>query len=172
MKFGVRKLDLDDAAKIVSWITDERALLVWGGPYFDFPLTIEAVSKLISEHDGEKPARECWAIDLPEGEFVASFQLSLNFRSGQAGLGRVIINPDFRGSGLAKQILRIAERKAFDRLEMNRLELRVFTFNVAAIAAYKNAGFVYEGTARQSARFGSECWDTMIMSKLRSESST
>jgi len=171
MELGIRKLDLDDAVKIVSWINDERALLTWGGPYFDFPLSITVVSELIAEHDGEKPARECWAIDLPDGEFVASFQLSLNFRSGQAGLGRVLINPDFRGRGLAKQILRIAENKAFDRAEVNRLELRVFTFNDAAIAAYKKAGFVYEGTARQSARIGSEYWDTMIMSKLRSETS-
>lgn len=169
MELRIRKLDLDDAAKIVSWIDDERALITWGGPYFDFPLSIPAVSKLIAEHVGEKPTRECWALDGPDGEFIATFQLSLNFRSGQAGLGRVLINPDFRGRGIAKQMLRIAERKAFERSEINRLELRVYTFNDAAIAAYKKAGFVFEGTERQSARFRSEYWDTMIMSKLRSE---
>lgn len=169
MLLSIRKLGLQDAGTLASWITDERELIIWGGPYFDFPLTVSAVKELITDHEGQKPARECWAVTSAEAEFVGSFQLTYNYRSGQSGLGRVVIKPQYRGRGLAGEILVLAERKAFSRPEVNRLELRVFTFNEAAIAAYKRAGFVDEGIARQSARYGTEYWDTMIMSKLRSE---
>lgn len=165
----LRKLDVADADTLVSWIADERELLAWGGSYFDAPLPCAAVQNLIKEHKGQNPPRECWAGTIADGEFVATFQLTFNYRSGQADLCRVLIKPEYRGGGLAKELLCLAERLAFQRPEINRLELRVFTFNHVAISAYKRAGFTTEGIARESARFGGKYWDTRIMSKLRSE---
>jgi RimJ/RimL family protein N-acetyltransferase len=169
MTLSLRKLDFADAEELVSWVANEHELLVWGGPYFDAPLTCAAIHNLIKEHQGQHPPRECWACTLDGGEFVATFQLSFNYRSGQAGLGRILICPAYRGSGLAKELLFLAEQRAFHMPEINRLELRVFTFNQAAISAYERAKFVTEGIARQSARLGDEYWDARVMSKLRSE---
>jgi len=169
MELLKRKLQLKDAAELVSWLQSERDVLAWGGPYFDFPLRVAAVTNLIAEHKGEKPSRECWALDDGDNRFIGTFQLAYNFRSGQASLGRVLVAPAQRGQGLAVKIMRHAEDSAFQRSEINRLELRVFTFNKPAISAYKSAGFVVEGTGRQTARIGAEYWDSLLMSKLRSE---
>jgi RimJ/RimL family protein N-acetyltransferase len=165
----LRKLDKADAETLVSWIANERELLAWGGPYFDAPLSCAAIQNLIKEHKGQNPPRECWAGTNADGEFVATFQLTFNYRSGQAGLGRVLIKPEYRGGGLARERLCLAEQLAFRRPEINRLELRVFTFNFVAISAYERAGFITEGIARETARFGDSYWDIRIMSKLRSE---
>lgn len=169
MELSLRQLTNDDAPELISWLTCERDLLIWGGPYFDFPLTAHALAQLIAEHDGPCPGRECWALEDENGQFIASFQIAYNYRSGQAGLGRIVIRPTLRGKGIARKLLAIAEQAAFASAAINRLELRVFTFNTPAVAAYKRAGFVVEGTARQSARFGSDYWDAFVMSKLRSE---
>ncbi len=169
MMLTLRPLNTDDAHELVTWFKDEREVLSWGGPYFDFPLSPAALTELISEHKGQTPSRECWAVDRRDGAFVGSFQIAYNYRSGQAGLGRVVLKPDQRGKGLGSQMLKMAEEEAFRRPEINRLELRVFTGNDPALASYKRAGFVVEGTARQSARLGSEYWDALVMSKLRSE---
>ena len=48
-----------------------------------------------------------------------------------------------------------------------RNNVRVFDFNVAAIAAYERIGFVREGTCREAVRVGQEVWDVVIMSLLR-----
>ncbi|PSH68953.1 hypothetical protein CU102_11850 [Phyllobacterium brassicacearum] len=50
-----------------------------------------------------------------------------------------------------------------------RNNVRVFDFNVAAIAAYERIGFVREGTCRETVRVGQEVWDVVIMSLLRRE---
>ncbi|WP_415404096.1 GNAT family N-acetyltransferase [Tateyamaria sp. SN3-11] len=166
-----RKLRPTDAAELVSWLPHERDVLSWGGPYFDFPLRVGAINALIAEHRGKKPSRECWALGDCDGRFVGTFQLAYNFRSGQASLGRVLLHPLHRGRGLARKIIRHAEDSAFQRSEINRLELRVFTFNQPAVSAYIKAGFILEGEARQTARLGADYWDDFIMSKLRSERS-
>lgn len=169
MDLTLQKLSGDHADQICQWMGSDRDLLIWGGPYFDFPLTVVQLKALIEQHVGSRPARECWAVVHDRHGFVGSFQLSFNIRSGGAGLGRVIVRPDMRGRGLSAELLRLACCQAFSRREIHRLELRVFSFNKSAISTYEKAGFAHEGTARQAVRFGLEYWDTMIMGLLRSE---
>jgi RimJ/RimL family protein N-acetyltransferase len=169
MKFAMRKLAENDAKDICDWIKSRRDLLIWGGPYFDFPLKVTDLASLIAEHEGPNPTRECWAVLDERGEFAASFQLSYNYRNGQVVLGRVILKPSLRGKGHSEALLRLACEQAFSHEEMNRIELRVYPFNAPAISAYRKVGFIHEGTTRQSARLGSEYWDTMIMGLLRTE---
>ena len=103
MALILRKLEEADASKIVSWLKSERDVLAWGGPYFDYPLSVADIEALIAEHEGEKPSRECWALDLPDHQFIGTFQLAYNFRSGQVGLARVLIDPGQREKGIAKE---------------------------------------------------------------------
>jgi hypothetical protein len=71
MKFAMRKLAENDAKDICDWIKSRRDLLIWGGPYFDFPLKVTDLASLIAEHEGPNPIRECWAVLDERGEFAA-----------------------------------------------------------------------------------------------------
>jgi RimJ/RimL family protein N-acetyltransferase len=57
----------------------------------------------------------------------------------------------------------------FARPDLHRLELKVFDFNRPAIRVYEKAGFVFEGTARESVPMEDGFWNTITMSILRPE---
>ncbi|BBP87367.1 GNAT family protein, partial [Bacillus safensis] len=58
---------------------------------------------------------------------------------------------------------------AFDTLELNRLELEVFSHNPRAFRSYEKAGFQYEGKRRQALYFNGTYSDVIIMGILREE---
>lgn len=162
-----------DIPVLLSWLPDEAAVMQWGGPLFDYPVTTEALQALIEKHEGEYPPRECWSVvgaDVAEAAApVGHFQIAYDDRTGEGVLGRVIVAPEQRGRGFAALLLNLATERAFSRPGLHRLELRVYDHNASAIAAYRRAGFVWEGVRRQSVPVGDERWNTALMSMLRGE---
>lgn len=60
---------------------------------------------------------------------------------GKLGMG---IAKDYRNMGLGRKILRAAQERAYDN-GITKIELEVFSTNVAAIRLYETSGFVLEG---------------------------
>ena len=58
---------------------------------------------------------------------------------------------------------------AFGTLNLNRVELRVFSFNKRAIGVYERVGFVRDGVLRQSQYHDGTYHDDIVMSILREE---
>jgi RimJ/RimL family protein N-acetyltransferase len=60
-------------------------------------------------------------------------------------------------------------RFAFEEMNLNRVELHVYDFNLRGQAAYRKCGFVEEGRMRQ-AHFSEGKWDdVVVMAVLRDE---
>lgn len=57
----------------------------------------------------------------------------------------------------------------FGQLQLHRVSLGVFDFNLAAIACYEKAGFVKEGLLREARKVGNEFWNLWEMSILERE---
>ena len=55
---------------------------------------------------------------------------------------------------------------AFRALGLHRVALSVFAFNERAIRAYRKAGFVIEGRAREAIWRDGRYWDELTMSVL------
>jgi RimJ/RimL family protein N-acetyltransferase len=151
-----------------AWLTDESAVVQWGGPMVHYPLDAAQMQSMLDDGLSEPPRRLCWMAEN-QGDWVGHVQLGFDWRNGNATLGRVIINPEERGKGLSIPMLKLAIKAAFDHPQIDRLELNVYTFNQPAIRAYISLGFVHEGTRRSSTLVGKERWDTAIMAILRSE---
>ena len=88
---------------------------------------------------------------------------------GVGHIGRVAVAPDRRGRGLGTALMRATVRHGFDEMGLHRLQLMVYTFNVAAIATYRSVGFVVDGVARESAQGSRGRWDGLTMSLLEPE---
>ncbi len=140
----------------------------WGGPLLHYPLNNAQLQALLDECGMVPPRRKGWMAEV-ENELVGHIELGLDWRNGNAAVQRVIIAPDYRGRGLAEPMLRFAVDQAFSIPGIDRLELNVYSFNTAAIKTYEKVGFIYEGNRRSSTRVGTERWDNVIMSILRSE---
>jgi len=168
MSLTLRKFQARDIAELFSWFETERDVLQWAGANMSWPLNRGEMKALIRQHRGDKPAREVWAV-CESDVMIGHFQLGLNRRLRTAGLGRIAIDPLRRGNGLAHDLMALILARAFSHGWVHRVDLMVYDRNAAAIAAYNRAGFILEGTRRETTPIGDEVWDTHMMSILRPE---
>lgn len=99
---------------------------------------------------------------------------------GNAGLRRFVdrrqhvaslgmgVHDDFTGRGIGSALLCELIEIADNWLNIRRLELTVFTDNVAAMALYRKFGFVEEGMLRDYAFRAGKFADVYTMARIRS----
>ncbi|TWT09274.1 GNAT family N-acetyltransferase [Planomicrobium sp. CPCC 101079] len=75
------------------------------------------------------------------------------------------VHKDCRGRGIGK-VLFLHLEKWVKKAGLHRLDLTVISENKAAVALYKKAGFVIEGTKRDSLLVGNQFVDEYYMAKL------
>jgi GNAT superfamily N-acetyltransferase len=92
--------------------------------------------------------------------------LTVRLDQGIGVIGRVLIAPDRRGSGLGAALMQELVAVGFDQLGLHRLQLNVYDFNTGAVACYQRAGFVIEGRMRDSTRGTTGYWSGYLMALL------
>ncbi|MGF6174980.1 GNAT family N-acetyltransferase [Ensifer sp. 4252] len=155
-------------ADMLGWFPTAEALIQWGGPGLRFPIDETQLEEMQGSTLGDVPARWMFA-GIVDGNLAGHAQVALDWGNGVGRLGRVAINPWFRGQGLAHPFLQRVMERFFADARFERLELNVYTFNTAAIRTYLKLGFIEEGVRRSSARVGDIRWDTAIYGMLRSD---
>jgi RimJ/RimL family protein N-acetyltransferase len=93
----------------------------------------------------------------------------INWRHGDTFVAIGIGDPAYRGSGYGTDALRVMLRYGFMELNLQRVQLNVFSYNERAIKSYLKAGFVMEGRQRGMLRRDGQRWDFVYMSVLRDE---
>ena len=78
---------------------------------------------------------------------------------GHLGMGLV---PQYRGRGIGERLARAAIDAAF-ATGMERIELEVFSSNVAAIALYDKLGFAVEGVKKRARKIDDAYDDNLMM---------
>jgi RimJ/RimL family protein N-acetyltransferase len=73
------------------------------------------------------------------------------------------------GKGYGTEVMSLLLRHCFGTLNLNRVQLRVFSRNARARRTYEKVGFIEEGTLRQAGYNQGKYDDTIIMGILRSE---
>lgn len=135
MKFKVRPRTTDDLRLVVGWVPDAGALYLFTGPRLHWPLTEFQLSDM-EDHDGFT----AWMlVNNQTNNPVGHFDITL--QAGTARVGRIIIAPELRGRGLARELVGHVIQQA-SRLGASELTLNVIIGNEPAIRAYERAGFV------------------------------
>jgi RimJ/RimL family protein N-acetyltransferase len=130
----LRPYKKEDADTIISWSQDERAFYQWSaGVMGDYPITKEEfgfVDSLIA----------FTAFD--EDKTIGFFTLrNPGGNIDELRIGFVILNPELRGHGKGKEMLKLALKYAFEIYGAKRVSLGVFENNEPAYYCYKAAGF-------------------------------
>jgi RimJ/RimL family protein N-acetyltransferase len=156
-----------DCDRLLTWIDSADALWQWSGVRsFTWPLDRgQLLRDLAARADSGGPLA---ALD-ESGDMVGHVLIDAQHDHGVGLIGRVAVAPDRRGRGLGTALMRATVRHGFDQMGLHRLQLVVYTFNVAAIATYRSVGFVVDGVARESARGSRGRWDGLTMSLLEPE---
>ena len=71
--------------------------------------------------------------------------------------------------GYATEATRLVLRHVFDTLNLNRIQLNVFSYITRAIDVYLRVGFKLDGVLRRALYHAGEFHDEIVMSVLRNE---
>ncbi|MDS0526147.1 GNAT family N-acetyltransferase [Clostridium sp. SHJSY1] len=76
------------------------------------------------------------------------------------------------GNGYGTQAMKLIFKFAFESLNLHRIELEVYSFNIRAQKAYRKVGFLKEGVKRDGELLNGRYCDVITMSMLESDYET
>lgn len=148
---------------LIKSVRSPEFLLQWGGPTFQFPLTVGQL-KLYKESKGQYVFTV-----IEQDKFAGHISIRHDERNEGARIGKVLVQEEMRGQGLGEQIVRKACEFAFNELKCHKVSLGVFEFNKSAIRSYEKVGFQIEGILRDARKSGENYWTLVEMGLLKSE---
>lgn len=106
----------------------------------------------------------------PDGHIIGETVINqINWKLRSANFRIAIFHPNDRGKGIGSWVIEKTRDFAFEKLNLHRLELDVFSFNPRAEKSYIKAGFKREGVLRDSIMDKNEFADDILMSILEDE---
>jgi diamine N-acetyltransferase len=163
----LRPLDEADLDRCLRWINDPDVLVTLGrrrptgraaelewlrGQY----KSDEHMNLAIVLVDGDRHIGNCGFNEIDYVNRCAVF-------------GILVGEKDTWGNGYAPEAAQLILKYGFEELGLHRIGLDVYSHNARAIRAYEKAGFVREGTLRESYFRNGVYQDTIMMSVLESE---
>lgn len=93
--------------------------------------------------------------------------MNIDSHDNSAFLGFVIVNDEMRGKGYGIKMLRLVKEYAFSVEGVEKIRLRVFDVNEAAVHCYKKAGFTAVEYEPEAFLFHAEKWGRYVMEAYR-----
>lgn len=150
----ISDLDFD---VIKNWITDERTHAMWCANLIRYPLQKgnfdETLEQLAVRYE------DCpFAALTDEGKTVGFFCYSVNKETNEGMLKFVIIDPELRGRGYGREMVRLAVKYGLEFTGAKAVQLNVFAENINAKKCYLSAGFKERANTDNAFRFRDEMW--------------
>ena len=155
----------NDFNQLIHEISDARFLLQWAGPKYTYPLDVAQLKDTLEKTNGEQPSFKAFkAIKADSSDAIGHIQLmDIDYNNSSCILGRVLIFSEYRGTGLAKELVNCAVEYAFLTLGLQKITLGVFDFNRSAITTYQKIGFVEYQFNEGVRQFQNENWNVIKM---------
>lgn len=118
----------------MSWFSTEAALSIWSGANFSFPFDFNSFKS-----DLKLESLPSFALLSAQAELLGFGQYYL--RLGKCHLCRLVINPIFRGQGIAAHLIQQLSVRGKADLNANSSSLFVVQNNGSAIKTYEKSGF-------------------------------
>jgi RimJ/RimL family protein N-acetyltransferase len=163
----LRAFDAADLPTLRAAFVDPEASQWNGG----VPLDPDAVEQwLARRNDWSDGTHASWAISDPAGGLLGSISLHrIDLDQGDAETGYWLA-PAARGRGNATAALRLASGYGFETLGLRRIVLYHAVINPASCRVAAAAGFLLEGTLRQSHRYADgRVHDEHVHGRLRTD---
>jgi len=120
--------------ELMTWFSNEEALSIWSGPNFSYPFNLSSFKR-----DLTLDSLKSLALISNDGNLLAFGQYYL--RLGKCHLGRLVVNPNMRGQGIAAHLIQTLSDLGKSDLNTTSCSLFVLAHNKSAIKAYTKLGF-------------------------------
>lgn len=108
--------------------------------------------------------------DAPTEDLIGFIELGdVMWSNRNAWLSIGIGEPEYRGRGCGEEAMRLVLRFAFHELNLRRIQLTVFSYNIPAIRLYEKLGFRREGAHREFLERDGQLFDMFLYGLLRRE---
>ena len=159
--FSIREYRIDDAEKIINWITDEKSFRQWSADkYESYPPNPQ---EMIMFYDSMKPQDARAFIFCDDGKEIGHFLLRplADESIKTVRIGFIIVDSSIRGKGYGRKMLEFAIDFACEQYLVSRITLGVFENNPKALKCYESVGFRQWGET--SCTVGDEVWKCLEM---------
>jgi RimJ/RimL family protein N-acetyltransferase len=159
-----------DIDRLVEWVASREILRQRAGSAFTYPLTRETMVSHLQRAGQQGDRRIFKALNLVAEEPIGHIELGAIDREHRiARVGRVFVAPEHRGRRYGSQMVHAVVEMAFGELQLQRLELSVFDFNLPAVACYERVGFRRESAGREIYGTPGGYWTEIVMVALATE---
>ncbi len=165
----LRAFEKEDLEIVLGWVNDEEVTQYLSDSLI-YPVSRTDEVKWLESISNANHKEKVLAIETMSGKLIGSVGLTnINWVERKAEMGIMIGEKDQWNKGYGSEAVREILRLAFEKMNLNRIYLRVFENNPRAIKVYERCGFRREGVLRHDHFRGQRYFDTIIMGILRSE---
>lgn len=151
-----------DFQEIKDWISDERTHALWSANWFQYPLDKDNFACILADAAVKKGDAPMIAT-VEDGKAAGFFCYSLNSDTGEVMLKFIVVNPAYRGKGIAVEMLKRAAAFVFENTNAIAVQLNVFSVNERAKRCYEKAGFTQRKVTEKAFPYKDEIWDRYNM---------
>lgn len=147
-----------DFHRLKSWLNNEKQLIQFAGPLFDFPLTDAQLNAYLHMDD-----KQPFKVVLKETNEIIG-HCEFNFEEEAPVLSRILIGEEnMRGNGLGEAIVIEMTQQLFANAKTEKIYLYVFDWNFQAISCYRKVGFEVQESLTTYLNVGNEKWSRLKM---------
>ena len=164
---AIRPITAEDTENIVRWRNSPSVVQNF---IFRIPLTPEGHMRWYESRVQTGEVAQFVITEIETGFDIGSVYLrDIDHQNRKAEFGIFIGEAEVRGKGYGTKAAQLILQYAFSTLQLNRVFLRVFAENAAAIRSYEKAGFHREGVFRQDVIIDNQTYDMVFMGILKEE---
>lgn len=167
----LREYQQGDLPYMRKWVTDPEIVDNLSDIFLYAQSLQETESFLTMVLSGKAQNQKFFVIaDKITEEYLGQIDLiKIDWKNRIAEMGIVIGKKDLLSKGLGTEAIKLMQDFVFQRLNLNRLQLKVHDYNERAQRCYVKCGFVEEGRSRQSFFINGKYTDYVQMAILREE---
>ena len=159
-------INIEDAEKYTEWLNDLEITINLSMPHKTYTLEQEKEALKTLSQDGYNYA----IVNREDNKLLGNcglMNVDLVNRIGEVGI--FIGNKEFWNQGYGTEAMKLLLDYAFNLLNLNNIELKVYAFNKRAYNCYKKCGFKEIGRRREAHLIAGERYDEIYMDILASE---
>lgn len=160
----------EDIEKAVEFINDEEVKKFLDSN-IPFPMTKWQEEEWVRSRKANADFTYDFAIeDLETGKYIGGCSINeCDVKNRTCTIGIMIGDKDYWSKGYGSDSLKVLIKFIFEEVNMNKIKLKVFSFNTRAIACYKKVGFKEEGILKKELYRNGKYHDEILMAIFKSE---
>lgn len=163
-KVFLRAYKEEDIQKVTSFVNDKEIKTFYDTDV-SFPITLWEEETWVKSQKGNKNGEYNFAIeDIKTKKYIGGCNIqNVNWLTRVALVGIMIGDKNYLGKGYGTDAMKVLMKFIFQDMNIRKIRLSTFSFNVRAQKSYEKCGFKVEGTLKDEVFKDGKYYDEIVM---------